>query len=298
MREDAADDDGLTRSTADGAPAAPHWLVTPPIDGPGYSIEVWEYRFAEPVDAIYQSSSHHLEFALSTRPALGCFPEAFDDLRPVGQVTFLPAGRRLRAVHGAGVKRALICDFAEDRFPALADLRWSAEHLRRALDVRSVRLETFLAMLADEAFAPGVLSATLVQGVVLSTMVELRRYFGGEGPSSHPGGLAPWQLRLIRERLEGPHGRAATVPRLAADCGLSSRQLARAFRSTTGRTLGAYIKSTRMEHAKVLLAQPGRMIKQVAFESGFLTAAAFTAAFRKATGTTPNEYRKRARPGS
>lgn len=274
----------------------PHRLVTTPVHGPGYAVEVRDYEFRTSVDAIYHPVRHHLEFTLSPQPVRGCYPGGFDDLRAVGQVTFIPAGHRFRAVNSAGVKRSLTCDISPSKAPILDSLSWSPADLARAMDIRSPRLEALFSVLMEEAFAPGVASEILVDATIPSMMVELRRYFGGERETPTAGRLAAWQIRLIRERISEGEALTGTLTRLAADCGLSTRQLTRAFKATTGRTLGDHIKAVRIDRARRLLGQPGLMIKEIAFECGFETAAAFAAVFRKATGTTPNEYRRRTRP--
>jgi AraC family transcriptional regulator len=48
----------------------------------------------------------------------------------------------------------------------------------------------------------------------------------------------------------------------------------------------------RIEHAKTLLANPSQSVTEVAFELGFSEMSSFSAAFRKATGTTPSKYRR------
>ena len=47
--------------------------------------------------------------------------------------------------------------------------------------------------------------------------------------------------------------------------------------------------------AKTLLMDERLLVKEVAYLSGFQNAAAFTAAFRKATGQTPQEFRDHSR---
>jgi AraC family transcriptional regulator len=286
---------GLLPTFAGGA-TAPHRLVTPPICGSGYVIEVRDYGFKTPLDAIYQPVDHHLEFTLSPQPVRGSYPGMFDDLRPIGQVTLVPAGHRFRAVNRAGVKRALICDISQSKVAAFADLSWTPADLDRATDIRCAGLETLFSVLMQEVFAPGVASEILVEATILAMMVELRRYFGAEREAPLPGRLAPWQIRLIRERVTGGTSLPGAITQLATDCGLSSRQLVRAFKATTGRPLSGHIKTVRIDQAKRLLGQPGLMIKEIAFQCGFETPAAFAAVFKKATGTTPNQYRRRVRP--
>ena len=82
-----------------------------------------------------------------------------------------------------------------------------------------------------------------------------------------------------------------TIPELAAECGMSPRHLIRTFKNTLGITLSEYIAGARIERAKNLLKQRDSLIKVIAFRCGFQSAAAFSAAFRHATGMTPKEFR-------
>jgi AraC family transcriptional regulator len=64
------------------------------------------------------------------------------------------------------------------------------------------------------------------------------------------------------------------------------------FRATTGRTLSDFAAERRIVRAKALLAGRKPAIKQIAHRCGFETAAAFSAAFRRATGVSPREFRE------
>lgn len=281
-----------------GGAVAPNRLVTTPIRGAGYLVEVRDYTFPTPRDALYEPVDHHVEFTLSPQPVRGSYPGAFRDLRPLGQVILIPAAHRLRAVNDAGIKRSLICDVSPSKLPVFADLDWGPANLARAMDIRSPSLDALFSVLLHEVFSPGVASDILVDAIIVAMMVELRRYFGEEEEASRAGRLAPWQIRLIREQVGRGAALDGTIAHLAAACGLSARQLTRAFVATTGRSIGEYIKTSRIDQAKRLLSEPNLMIKEVAYKCGFKTAAAFAAVFKKATGTTPIEYRRWVRPST
>lgn len=80
---------------------------------------------------------------------------------------------------------------------------------------------------------------------------------------------------------------------MAAACGVSTRHFYRQFRLATGRTLTSYVTDRKIEFAKLRLRQARTAIKIVAWECGFDSAAAFSAAFRRATGgVTPSQFRE------
>jgi AraC family transcriptional regulator len=101
------------------------------------------------------------------------------------------------------------------------------------------------------------------------------------------GGLAPWRLRLIRERVSSD----APLPgleELAGSCHLTVRHLTRAYRAQTGRTLGNYIESVMVERAREML-RSALSVEQVARRLGYSHSSAFAAALRRATGLRPSE---------
>jgi AraC family transcriptional regulator len=73
---------------------------------------------------------------------------------------------------------------------------------------------------------------------------------------------------------------------------MSPRHLIRTFKNTVGATLSDFIAEARIRRAKEELSREGALIKVVAGDCGFQSAAAFSASFRKATGMTPKEYRQ------
>jgi AraC-like DNA-binding protein len=81
---------------------------------------------------------------------------------------------------------------------------------------------------------------------------------------------------------------------LAGRVGASERTLSRLFRAEFGMTYPQWRERTRLFHAKIRLAERSS-VTATAHASGWATASAFVAAFRRAMGTTPGA--RRARPG-
>ena len=65
------------------------------------------------------------------------------------------------------------------------------------------------------------------------------------------------------------------------------------FKVATGRTPGNYLQATRISVAKHLLESGSRSVQAVGETVGYEDAAFFRTLFRRATGLTPAEYRKR-----
>lgn len=82
---------------------------------------------------------------------------------------------------------------------------------------------------------------------------------------------------------------------IAAAVGLSPYHLSRLFKTHTGLTLREYLTKERIEAAKQLLAATDRTIPQIASLLRFCDQSYFTMVFRRQTGQTPGEYKKKNR---
>ncbi|MBC7381213.1 MAG: AraC family transcriptional regulator, partial [Burkholderiaceae bacterium] len=74
---------------------------------------------------------------------------------------------------------------------------------------------------------------------------------------------------------------------------LSPYHLGRTFHQTTGHSLWQYVLQCRAALARGLIAgRPGLPLADIAVQSGFESYSQFIAAFRKANGVSPGEYRR------
>jgi AraC family transcriptional regulator len=190
---------------------------------------------------------------------------------------------------------SLMCELALKPVLELFDQRLNAgdlteERLMACLDIRHMKVHGLMWRLAEEARHPGFASEMLVESIAAQLAVELFRHETAMRERVVHGGLAPWQLRVIDERLREV-GPAPTLTNLAALCHLSIRQLSRGFRATRGVSIGAYVANSQMQHAAVLLTTEGS-VSSIAITLGFASTSNFCAAFQRATGVTPGQFRK------
>lgn len=82
---------------------------------------------------------------------------------------------------------------------------------------------------------------------------------------------------------------------VAERSGYSAWHLQRAFRQTTGISLGAYIRERRLAAAAAALAGSDMSIAQICTAFGFQSRPAFTRTFTRYAGMTPGRYRTRAK---
>jgi AraC-like DNA-binding protein len=104
-----------------------------------------------------------------------------------------------------------------------------------------------------------------------------------------PGHAVAAAMALIEERLAEP----LTVAELAASVQLSAAQLHDRFLRETGYTPADYRARRRLARAKELLADPGLTVTDVALTLGFSTSQYFATFFRRFTGMSPRDHRRR-----
>jgi AraC family transcriptional regulator len=216
--------------------------------------------------------------------------------RAVGSLNFVAPSNVLELQWSRGRARSVVCMFDPARLGLLGGLGWDWNDVdpMAAVDIHNVRLDATMRWLRDELLQPSFASELQITSMLTVLALELRSHFGAssEAVPSGPGRLGARQLAAVQDLIEQSPPEGVTLDVLGAACGLTGRELATLFKATVGMTLRSYVAASHIDKAKLLLSDPQLMIKQVAWRSGFESAAAFTAAFRKATGATPLQYRQ------
>ena len=110
-------------------------------------------------------------------------------------------------------------------------------------------------------------------------------------PDAEPQPSRLWADRVRRVVGNTLYAEPDDFRRQIAALGLSYRQLARHFRADAGLSIKQYQIAERVREAKRLLANSGLSITQIAFELHYPSSQKFAAQFRRATGTSPGEFR-------
>jgi len=141
---------------------------------------------------------------------------------------------------------------------------------------------------------PGARCALLRLSELL--FVEAVRGHLAATPVEAPGWLSGLRDPAIGRALCVLHERPAqawTLARLAREAGLSRSTLAERFAHFVGEPPMQYLARWRMQLASLRLAEGRSTVGAVALEVGYDSEAAFSRAFKRATGSAPGHWRRR-----
>lgn len=261
----------------------------------GIRADIRHFAWDRSCDAIFEPNSHYLDYSLGPR-ARGSrlFPDGRRHAPPFGEVSYLPKGSQFAARCEPSEYRIFCLTFESHAADQLFENDTLPSSLPPCFDVKAPWILNGMSRLAHEVRHPGFAPAIMVETIALSLVIDLCRHLQIPHKSDVETDqrMADWRLRRLQERIEAELAGPLSVVDLAIECGVSSRHLARIFKNTVGKTLGSYIADARIARAKRELMQDGALIKVIAGNCGFQSAAAFSAAFRKATGLSPGAFRK------
>lgn len=101
------------------------------------------------------------------------------------------------------------------------------------------------------------------------------------------------RLKPALDFLESNFAKPISITEAAARCGMPSTTFNRQFRELLRMTPTEYLLAWRIEAARKQLVETQRSLSQIAMDCGFADQSHFTKRFRRITGMTPLEYRKR-----
>ncbi|MEM8982994.1 MAG: response regulator transcription factor [Pseudomonadota bacterium] len=106
-------------------------------------------------------------------------------------------------------------------------------------------------------------------------------------------GLSPHQIATVRQFVDRNFNRDIKVSTLAELCELSDSHFAAQFKRSTDCTPAQFIAQQRIEEAKRLLMTTDWSTAEIARSIGFDRPSYFSTVFKRFTGLTPTEYRRR-----
>lgn len=263
---------------------------------PGIHTEVRQVHWDIPPDTAIRTTRGHLYMTLSQNSHESLQLVSADYGRiTAGNCIFLPPDHEFRVETSASTvdSRHMCCTFDLSVIQPYIEPDLRSLELAACMNIQNARIRHGMTVLAEEIMAPGFASEILIETTVTALIIELARHSRDVRVAQEVGSkLSARQLRLVEDRVMGSVSLPPSTQELAAECGLSHRHFTRTFKNTTGRTLGEYIAEVRVNQAKQLLASSDALIKTVAYTCGFQSQEAFAKAFRKATGWSPQQFRK------
>lgn len=100
-------------------------------------------------------------------------------------------------------------------------------------------------------------------------------------------------VAFIRGFLAEHYNGELDAERIAREIGISKGYLFTFCRNATGRTLGETLLEIRLEKAKELLLADSTEVKKICYRCGFSDISNFYKRFRRETGVSPGEFRKK-----
>lgn len=212
------------------------------------------------------------------------------------RLTFVPAGGEFCGWQDPRTLTRITYFYIDPEGPLIdADRGITEANLQPRLFFEDAALWATVEKLTQEAARGYNADPYYIEALSVVLVAELARH-GSDRLSIEQqvhGGLAGWQKRIIEELIEAHLPEQLSLLELAKLARLSPRHFARAFKESFGQPPHHYHLQRRVERAKTLLAKGEMSVTEIAVTLGFADTSAFSTTFRRFTGGTPRDYRRR-----
>lgn len=113
-----------------------------------------------------------------------------------------------------------------------------------------------------------------------------------QNDGSSRGGLANWQVERVKRHVQTNLEETISVVELACVAKLSCGYFTNAFKLTFGVSPYAYVVARRLQRAMELMTSTCASLSEIALASGFSDQSHLCRQFRRATGVSPNVWRR------
>jgi AraC-like DNA-binding protein len=171
-------------------------------------------------------------------------------------------------------------------------------HRMHIRGLSSAWLMAFTRQLTEESHLGRPGANTVLTRLAELMFIEVIRRYLADLPQGQTGWLAGLRDEVVGRVLTLLHSRPAhpwTLPDLSREAGSSRSDVSRRFTELVGESPMQYLTQWRMQVAANLLAQSGAKIATIAGQVGYDSEAAFSRAFKKATGLAPGAWRENRR---
>jgi AraC family transcriptional regulator len=268
------------------------------LDRSGTGIAHWKH---DPLHDVVEPMTHHVIMAyngtVQRMQRRSGRSTAIGTLRP-GVVVVIPEGSSSRwdIPKPVDVVQLYLPHASLERIAGEADISAPIELLERTAQPDPITARLLLSA-ADFLEGNKALDTLFRQQLIDLLATRLLAAHTGSPAPVQPirGGLAPKTLLRALERLRSDSDADVSLAALAAEAGLSRFHFCRAFKESTGLAPHAWLRQHRLEQAMNMLRNSDASVMSIAAALGYASQTAFAAAFRKLTGETPSDWRRRAR---
>lgn len=214
-----------------------------------------------------------------------------------GTIVIIPSGHDGRWDIGGQVDVSHVYLTPERLHAAAGELsRGRAVELIDRVGFEDPTITRILTMLSDEAMMREGSSRLFTEQAIDLLCTQLVRAHSTISALPDPAprrGLAEWQVKRVTIYMQSMMEQDVGLDELAALVGLSRFHFCTAFRLATGKTPHEWLTGLRIARARQLLADPALPVTEIGLCVGYQTPSSFAAAFRRLTGMTPSEFRRR-----
>lgn len=233
----------------------------------------------------WHAPRHEMPWHVNDRPALTCVLRGgMEESLRTGSVDcgartvlFKPPGERHANRSGPAGAHCIAIELPDRALPFLQTVR----------RVASARTDSLVSLLMTELYTRDAAAPVAIEGLILELLAAIgrTRY---EETLPRPG----W-LDSALEELQSRFRDAFPLQEVAAIAGVTPSHFARVLLRHEGQTPTAYVRSLRIEWAKVQLLRTDRTLAAIAIDAGFADQSHFTRVFSRLEGMTPGRFRNR-----
>lgn len=137
-------------------------------------------------------------------------------------------------------------------------------------------------------------SALMFESLARVFLIKLIQKYGQQRADyEFSASFTAHHYQRVLDHIEAHFAEDLSVEDLARRAGLSEFHFSRLFKRTIGQSPHQFVISYRVERSARLLADRDRPLADIALSCGFADQAHFARSFKKSTGSTPKEYRRK-----
>ena len=101
------------------------------------------------------------------------------------------------------------------------------------------------------------------------------------------------EILKAQKFIENNYNKRISLDKISSEVAISKRNFIRRFKNATGNTPIEYIQRVRVESVKKALETTQNSIEEIVHDVGYDDITTFRKLFKRITGISPNEYRKK-----